>query len=112
MGQCHHAILVRVDQVVSYCGVKIIIHPSSLYPAMQYETKWSGNARTWQTYLEVGPKIACDVGGVTLGEYGDFLLDVFNLILRLLQINDLHRHYLLRAVVNPGEYGGDRRRMR
>ena len=73
---------------------------------MQYETKWSGNARTWQTHLEVGPKIACDVGGVTLGEYGDLLLDIFNLILRLLQINDLHRHYLFRAVVNPGEYDG------
>jgi len=100
MGQCHHAILVRVDQVVSYCDVKIIIHPSSLYPAMQYETKWSGNARTWQTYLEVGPEIACDVGGVTLGEYGDLLLDVLNLIVCFLQINDLDCHHLVAAVLH------------
>ena len=75
---------------------------------MQYEMRSSGlgYVTSWQMYLEVGPKIACDVGGVALGEHSDLLLDVLNLILRLLQINDLHRHYLLRAVVNPG--GGDK----
>ena len=73
---------------------------------MQYEMRSSGpgyvHVTSWQMYLEVGPKIACDVGGVALGQHGDLLLDVLNLILRLLQINDLHCHYLLRAVVNPG----------
>lgn len=51
--------------------------------------------------LEVRPKVASDVGRVALGEHSDLLLDVFNLIICLLQINDLDCYHLIGAVLNP-----------
>ena len=40
------------------------------------------------------------MSAVTLGEDGDLLLDVLNLILGFLQVNDLDGHHLTCPVVN------------
>ena len=43
---------------------------------------------------------------VTLGQDGDLLLDVLNLILGFFQVNDLDGHHLACPVVNAIEGGG------
>ncbi len=39
-----------------------------------------------------------------LWKYSDFLLDVFDFIISLLQINNLNGHHIFRAVVKAFEY--------
>lgn len=51
-------------------------------------------------YLQKGAKVLGHKGAVTLAEDSDLLLDVFNLILGLLQVNDLDGHHFLGAVVD------------
>lgn len=57
--------------------------------------------KTWSlSYLQVGTKVLCDVGTVTLTEYCDLLLDILNLILSLLQINGLYGNNTLSTIIN------------
>ena len=48
-------------------------------------------------YLEIGTKVLGNVGGVTLAEHHDLLLDVFNLILGFLEINNFDSNNLNRV---------------
>ena len=52
------------------------------------------------SYLQVGPIILGDKGAVTLAKHRDLLLDVFYLVLSLLQVDDLDGHHLLVPVVD------------
>ncbi len=52
------------------------------------------------THLQVRAVVLGDEGAVTLAQHCDLLLDVFDLVLRFLQIYDFNRHHLLCAVVD------------
>lgn len=59
-------------------------------------------------HLEVGTVVAGDEGTVALRQHHDLLLDVLDLIFRLLQVDDLDGHDLLRPVVDPLEHLAER----
>lgn len=51
------------------------------------------------TNRQIGSVVFGDIRAVTLAEHCDLLLDVFNLILCLFQVNNLNGHHLFCAVV-------------
>lgn len=55
------------------------------------------------TNLQVWAVVFGNKGAVTLAQHRDLLLDVFYLILRLLQVDDLDGHHLLRAIIDAFE---------
>lgn len=55
------------------------------------------------THLQVGAVVFGDEGAVTLAQHRDLLLDVLDLVLRLLQVDDLDGHHLLRAIIDAFE---------
>ena len=61
--------------------------------------------------LEIGAKVASDVGRIALRENGDLLLDVFYLIVCCLQVNDLDGYHSTTSLVNT-ERGRERERER
>ena len=54
-------------------------------------------------YLEVGSVILGDEGAVTLAEHRYFLLNVFYLVFRFLQVDGLDGNHLLGAIVDAFE---------
>lgn len=59
-------------------------------------------------HLQVGAVVLGDEGAVALAQDRDLLLNVFDLVLRLLQVNDLYRHHLLGAIVDALEHLAER----
>lgn len=57
-----------------------------------------------QAHLQVGSEVLGDERAVALGQHHYLLLDVFDLILRLLQVDDFDGHDLLRPLVDPFEH--------
>lgn len=55
------------------------------------------------THLQVGAVVFGDEGAVALAQHRDLLLDVLDLVLRLLQVDDLDGHHLLRAIIDAFE---------
>lgn len=55
-------------------------------------------------YLQVGAEVLGDVRTVALTEHRDLLLDVLDLILRLLQVNRLDGDHALAAVIDAFEH--------
>lgn len=56
------------------------------------------------TNLQVGAVVLGDKGTVTLAQHCDLLLNVFDLVLRFLQVYDLDGHYFLRAIIDAFEH--------
>lgn len=56
--------------------------------------------------LQVGAIVLRDVRRVALRKHRDLQLDVLNLILGLLEVDDLQRNHLLRAVVDTAARPG------
>ena len=56
--------------------------------------------KPWQTCLDVGADVFGNIATVTLRQNCNFLLNVFDFILRFLEIDDLYRDRLLRPSVN------------
>lgn len=52
------------------------------------------------TNLQVRAVVFGDKRAVALAQHRDFLLNVFYLILRLLQVDDLDSHHFLRAIID------------
>lgn len=53
-----------------------------------------------RVYLQIWAIVFGDIGAVTLAEHRDLLLNVLNLIFRLLQVDDLDGHHLFGAIVD------------
>lgn len=62
------------------------------------------NGSITASYLEVGSIVLGDVWTVALAEHCDLLLDVFDLVLGLLQVDGLDGHHILGAVVDALEH--------
>lgn len=64
---------------------------------------WCFKSRVWKkemsTNRQIGAVVFGDIRAVTLAENCDLLLDVFNLILCLFQVNNLNGHHLFCVVV-------------
>lgn len=59
-------------------------------------------------YLQVRAVILGDKGAVALAQHRDLLLDVFDLVLRLLQVDGLDGHHFLGAIVDAFEHLAER----
>lgn len=55
-------------------------------------------------HLQVWAVVLGDEGAVALAQHGDLLLNVFDLVLRFLQVYDLDGHYFLGAIVDAFEH--------
>lgn len=55
-------------------------------------------------HLQIGAVVLGDEGAVALAQHRDLLLDVLDLVLRLLQVDDLDGHHLLGAIVDAFEH--------
>ncbi len=62
-----------------------------------YTPRHPNNGRA---YLQIWAVVFGDIGAVTLAEHRDLLLNVLDLIFRLLQVDDLDGHHLFSAIVD------------